>query len=116
MIDWDELVLGPVMGIFGEGQATDPSSWPTYYPARGGSFQLEGAVYDSEYQKVTVLADGSTTTTRHPVLGVRERLFQVPPAQGEGVSIPSESMTFAVADVQPDGHGHILLVLMETDA
>lgn len=114
-IDWDDLVLAPVMDLFGEGERGSPSTWPTYYPAGGGSFQLEGAVFDAAYQHTEIVGDASMVTTS-PVLGVRACLFRAPPAQGETVYIPSAGRIYAVANPQPDGHGHVLLVLMETDA
>ena len=115
-IDWDTELLEPVMAVFGEGQATDPSSWPTYIPAGGEAFQLPGAVFDQEYRRVGDLGDGSTETSSHPVLGVRDAVFAVQGVaakQRDTVMIPSAAQTFAVADVQADGHGHTLLILIQ---
>lgn len=114
-IDWDGLVLGPVMGMFGEGDAGAPASLPTYHPKRGKPFRLTDAVFDAAYQLVTELGDGTTQTSAHPVLGVRASLFPVPPAQGDVVHIPSVRRHYAVTDPRADGHGHILLVLIEAE-
>jgi hypothetical protein len=115
-LDWDGLLLGPVMDIFGEGQAGMPATWPTYIPKGGIPFQLRGAVYDEEYRRVVDLGDGTTDTSSHPVLGVRDAVFAergIEPGVGGLAIIPAAGRTLAVIDVQPDGHGHTLLILAE---
>ena len=112
MIDWDALLLSPLMDVFGEGVPSDPSTWPTYIPTSGPSFQLRGAVFDSEYIEVTTGGEGFENTSQHPVLGVRLSLFPSPPVQDDKVTIPSVGATYRVREVQPDGHGHAKLVLM----
>ncbi len=116
-IDWDAELLGPVMDEFGEGLATVPSSWPTYRASRGSmAIPIRGAVFDSQYQRVTDLGDGQTETSYFPVLGVRNAVFAqagIEPKQSGIVYIPSVAQLFAVQDVQADGHGHTLLILME---
>ena len=107
MIDWDREVLGPVMGIFGEDQR------PLYTPPGGIPFYVDGAVFDEAYASVTELADGSTTTTVGPALGVRTVLFCDPPAQGGIVYVPRTGKTYVVRDVRPDGHGHAKLLMNE---
>jgi hypothetical protein len=111
-IDWDALVLAPVMGIFGEGVPVDKSTWPLYTLTTNESFRLADAVFDREYSAVTVSDDGVANSTRRPVLGVRLALFAVPPAQGNRVYIPSVGLTFIVREVQEDGHGEAQLMLM----
>lgn len=113
-IDWDAELLGPVMGLFGEGDSADASTWPIYSPAGGAPFALAGAVFDREFLEVTTNADGSDNTSRRPVLGVRVSLFPSPPVQGDLVRIPSVGLTYIVREVQPDGHGHAKLMLMKT--
>jgi hypothetical protein len=114
-IDWDAEVLSPVMELFGEGDPVDPSTWPTYTPRGLTGFQLADAVFDAEYEQVDVNPDDGTTSTSHrPVLGVRVSLFPRKPAQNDTVFIPSVAKTYVVRDVQPDGHGHAKLMLMET--
>ncbi|MGI4881200.1 MAG: head-tail joining protein [Janthinobacterium lividum] len=115
-LDWDALVLQPAMDIFGEGQAGRPDTWPTYRPAGGSAFPLRGAVYDSNYKRVTDLGDGTTETAEHPVLGVRDSLFGgVQPGQGDQVYIPSVDQLYAVVEAEQDGHGQTLLILMEAE-
>lgn len=114
-IDWDAELLAPVMAVFGEGMPGVPASWPTYHPDGGAAFQLPDAVFDEAYAH-TEIVDDVPISTRNPALGVRASLFVTPPQQGDLVFIPSVEKTFAVANPQPDGHGHVLLILMETDA
>lgn len=111
--DWDGLVLGPAMGIFAEGQPSDSTTWPTYTPRGLASFALADAVFDAEYESVTVDADGVASSSRMPVLGVRVALFPQLPAQNDQVFIPSTGKTYVVSDVHPDGHGFAKLILME---
>ncbi len=115
-IDWDDFVLTPLMGIFGEGVPGDPSSWPRYTPRGGSAFQLPDAVFDEQYHRVVEQGEGSEVSTTTPVLGVRAALFPQPPDQGDRVFIPSNGKTYRIADDQPDGHGHILLILIEAQA
>lgn len=112
-IDWDVEVLAPVMSVFGEGVPADPASLPTYMPRGLPPFQLADAVFDSAYQRITELADGSTSNTASPVLGVRAALFATPPRQSDSVFIPSVGKMYGVTDVEPDGHGQIKLILIE---
>jgi len=115
-MDWDNFVLKPLMEIFGEGVPAIPASWPTYTPRRGAAFPLPDAVFDEQYRRVVDQGDGSEVSTSTPVLGVRASLFAIDPAQGDRVLIPSNGKTYRIADVQPDGHGHILLILTEAMA
>lgn len=115
-IDWDADLLQPVMAVFGEGVADAPSSWPTYTPRRGPAFQLPGAVFDEQYRRVVDQGDGSEVSSSMPVLGARAALFRQDPVQGDRVSIPSNGKSYRIADVQADGHGHILLILIEASA
>jgi len=112
VIDWDAELLAPVMGIFGEGTASQPASLPFYTPRGLPGFPLPDAVFDSEYRAVTELAEDARGATVTPVLGVRRSLFPLPPRQNDTVYIPSVDGTFIVTNVQPDGHGHVLLILM----
>lgn len=111
-VDWDAELLAPVMAVFGEGDASQSATWPTYFPAAGISFPLAEAVFDRAYADVMLEGDGSQITSRKPCLGVRLALFEVEPAQSDEVFIPSVPGTFIVKDVQADGHGHAKLILM----
>lgn len=108
-IDWDKEVLAPVMQVFGE------DLLPLYAPRDGAPFLLSCAVFDSEYLEISDMSgDTAGQSTQRPVLGVRLSLFASPPAQNDTVTIPSTGKTYVVRDVQPDGHGHAKLMLMET--
>lgn len=115
-IDWDALVLAPAMAIFGEGQPSQPDQWPLFQPKGGAAFRLADAVFDAAYRRVEDLGDGTTSTSEHPVLGVRDALFAQPgrrmAKQGDRLTMAS-GKRYAVADVQSDGHGHSLLILIE---
>jgi hypothetical protein len=113
MIDFDALVLGPVMGIFGEDLA---HGLPVYTPAGHAAFDLADAVFDDAYSALMLQDGAPETNTLEPVLGVRLALFPVPPAQNDEVYIPRVGITFIVRDVQPDGHGHAKLILMQRAA
>lgn len=110
-IDWDAEVLGPVMATFGEDERT---GLPVYTPRGLPAFKLADAVFDAQYEQIEAApGDGAASSTRRPVLGVRLSLFPRPPAQNDRVYIPSAGKGYVVKNVQPDGHGHALLILME---
>lgn len=119
-IDWDAEVLDPVMAVFGEGDPASPGTWPLFLPRSGNPFRLSHAVFDAEYLDAeTTPGDDTGQTSRRPVLGVRTALFTAQglwPRQNDRVTIPSTGKTYLVRDVQPDGHGHAKLMLMETAA
>jgi len=107
-IDWDQHVLAPMMsaGVFGE------NVQPTFMPAAGGSFPIDG-VFDRPYHGLVLEADGEPGfATRKPVIGVRLSQFTVDPLKGDKVFIPSVPETYIVSDVRPDGKGHAVLELM----
>lgn len=114
-IDWDGLVLGPIMDIFGDGQADDPSTWPLYMPVGGAAFRLAGAVFDRETLIVTTGDEGTENISRMPVIGVRDALVIAGcgrvSQQGDKITIPSVGFTFIVREPHPDGHGHSKLLL-----
>jgi len=112
-IDWDTELLGPVMACFGEDETT---GLPVYTPQGLPAFELADAVFDAQYEQVVLDGEGSQQTTRRPVLGVRRSLFPRDPAQNDTVYIPSVGKTYVVKNPEPDGHGHVLLMLMETAA
>ncbi len=101
MIDWDALVLGPAVGIFGEPV--------TYTYAAGAPISITG-VYDEQYVGVDV-ADGQQVTSSMPVLGVRLSQFPLMPQQGDTLFIQRTAETFVVKEVRPDGHGAAKLML-----
>lgn len=116
MIDWDSLVLGPCMGVFGE-----PVD---YAPAAGTpTFRVSG-VFDEAYRSIAPMGDGpfpsselsalgapGAITAEMPVLGVQLSAFPVPPVQGDLLTIVRTSESYVVKEVQPDGHGWAKLLL-----
>lgn len=107
-IDWDRLVLQPVHRIFGAG----PEDPPEIYWSGGAPFQVPDAVF--ERQHITI---DRGNQARAPVSGIFPTLGLRAAALPLGVTIRQNDRvrvreeTFAVMDVQPDGMGHILLVL-----
>jgi hypothetical protein len=101
-IDWDGVVLGPVVTVFGE-----PA---LYSPADGAAYSITG-VFDEAYQQIR-LEDGQIPiTTDLPVFGVRLAQFATPPRQGDQLSIVSNGTAYAIREVRPDGHGWAKLML-----
>lgn len=113
-LDWDALVLAPVMAVFGEGDPVDDTMLPFYTPRGLPGFPLRDAVFDEQYEQVQVV-DGEEppSIARRPLLGVRTSLFPRDPAQNDRVRLPSTGKSYIVSSVQPDGHGHAKLFLME---
>jgi hypothetical protein len=104
VIDWDADCLGPVMAVFGGGV--------NYRPRTGAAFDIADAVFDAQYAYVVRDPQtGEDVTTTSPVLGVRSILFPTPPKQNDSVLIGASGVLYVVKDVQPDGHGHIRLLL-----
>ncbi|HEV2365402.1 MAG TPA: hypothetical protein VGS12_14530 [Caulobacteraceae bacterium] len=106
-IDWDKAVLGPTVGVFGEGC--------TYYPAAEWPFALTG-VFDRAYRDVNIIETDPDIVTVQPVLGVRLAAFPLgqPPAVGDKLYVPSVDITYLVREVRPDGHGWAKLMLNAT--
>lgn len=108
MIDWDSLVLAPLMSIFGE------ATQATYTPKSGaGAFSIDG-VFDRAYKDLTILEGDPGFNSLGPVLGVRLAQFASPPLQGDTVTIASVGLTYMVGNVQSDGHGWCKLRLNST--
>ena len=108
-LDWDELVLAPVMAVFGDAV--------TYRPVNAPAFTISDAVYDSQYTYVLHGGgpNGEDVTTTSPMLGVRAAVCPNP-AQDDQVFIGTfnglpVNTTFVVKDVRPDSHGHTILLL-----
>lgn len=109
-VDWDSLVIGPLMEAFG-----DPI---TYTPAAGVAFQITG-VFDNEYLDLNAIGSeidrvgmpGNITTSR-PVLGVQISQFSLVPTQGDKITLLSGA-SYTVMEVRQDGHGWAKLLLNE---
>ena len=100
-IDWDKMLLAPVVGVFGE---------PVIYIPMAGAPYSMNMVYD-EANKDMTLADGMGVNTSKPIVSGRLLLFQAPPLQRDQVKIVRTGETFVVKDVDTDGHGSVKLEL-----
>lgn len=106
MIDFDKIVLGPLMRTFGE------SSQPLYrFGGAGAAVELPDAVYDEAYVEVVEPENGPPITSTTPVIGVRLALLSQAPAQGDTVYVPRVNETYMVNNIEPDGQGWALLKL-----
>ncbi|WP_434627640.1 head-tail joining protein [Chromobacterium sp. CV08] len=102
MINWDEAVLAPLQEVFGEPV--------TYTTTTGQSIAISG-VFDEAYHPVDGLGGSTYTSTAQPVLGIRAAALPFPPLAGDVVAIQRTGIVYSVADVHPDGHGAIKLML-----
>lgn len=100
-IDWDKMLLAPVVGVFGEAVI--------YTPAGGVPFQFTG-VYD-EANKDLNLAGGMGVNTSIPIVSGRMAQFPTPPLQGDQLLIVRTGDLFVVKDIDADGHGSVKLEL-----
>jgi hypothetical protein len=87
---------------------------PLYQPVSGPSFTLGSAVFDAAHKEIT-FKEGAPISTLRPVLGVRLSLFPMGVAPQQGDRVTLRSILYKVADVQPDGHGHALLILKRAE-
>lgn len=110
MIDWDNLVLGPLETIFGEGQR--PDGQVMFFPAGRAGYPIDG-VFDSAYREAELIDPLVGSNNAQPVLGVRLSTFLEEPAQDDEVYIPSIAKRYLVNDVRPDSHGWAKLMLSE---
>jgi len=111
MIDWDALVVGPCVAVFGQ-QAPDGSGTPTYMPVTGRPFLING-VFDNGVVPIELNDPSSDIFTTKPVLGCRASDFPAEAAPNDQVFIPSENQTYVVRAVTYDSHGGVLLNLLE---
>jgi hypothetical protein len=105
MIDWNRMVNGPVMAVFGD-QAR-------YQPMAGAAFDIQGTFHEA--YKSLDLTGGMGVTTEMPALGVLLSDFPMLPKQKDRVAIKSTALhgggTFVVKEVQLSGIGGALLLL-----
>ena len=107
-VNWDALVLGPLMGAFGDSV--------TYRPAAGGSFVITG-VFDDAYLKEVMFEDASMGVTEiSAVLGVQLSQFASIPAQNDQLSVARVSTTYVVREARPDSHGGMKLLLSKVSS
>jgi hypothetical protein len=119
VIDWDALVVGPNISVFGQSVLYQPMT--ALY--QGGPLVANGpplpiiGVFDEGYQELDPLSTGdmigrpSYVTSARPVLGVQVSQIAITPKQGDLLTVVLTAQRFVVAEVQPDGHGHALLLL-----
>lgn len=110
MIDWDALVVGPCVSVFGQ-----PI---TFRPAAGGAFPITG-VFDDAYLGVVMGTDGDPAiATIDPVLGVQLSQFTAlglaDPDQDDTLTVDAVGKTYMVMNVEPDGKGLVKLRLTRT--
>ena len=103
MIDWDGLVHGPVMGVFGESARVE------YTPAGGSSFFVDG-IFDEAARPVRLVTDPDVNEVS-PLLGVRLTLFPLgyDPRNAKGDTFVVRGITYVVKDGKPDSHGWAIL-------
>lgn len=99
-IDWDSVVLSPVMGTFEESVL--------YMPAAGAPFAANG-VFTEGYESVDLGPDTPPATSELPRLGVRLSQLAATPGQGDQVIV--RSFTYVVQEVRLDSHGRADLIL-----
>src|SRR3569623_1562306 len=105
MIDWDKVVTGPVMSVFGE-----PA---LFTPVAGSAFTIHCTFHEA--YKGVEFADGMAVTSASPAIGVQLSEFPSEPAQRDQVAITATSLhgggTYVVKEVRPNGIGAALLLL-----
>jgi len=111
-IDWDKVLLGPLEGVFGEGDQAGGSVM--FYPQIGTPYAVDG-VFDAAYRDVNLVDSMVDANTTQPVLGIRLAIFRAEPLQDDQVYIPSTGNMYLVKEVRPDSHGwaKLMLAVME---
>lgn len=140
-IDWNSLVVGKTMGVFGDAvryfpitPALDVAGQPTF-DFEGNAIGTPGVpygttgVFDAAYIEVTPAGAGPFTSTdsmefgapggiteARPVLGVQPSAMLTYPIQGDKLTVfmtatGRHSKLYVVKEVQEDSHGWALLLL-----
>lgn len=103
MVDWDELLHAPLMGVFGE------SALVQYSIAGGAPFGVDG-IFDEGARPVHLVTDPDVNEIV-PTLGIR--LAQFPagfePRNSKGDTFVARGVTYVVKDGKPDSHGWAIL-------
>lgn len=109
MLDWDTVVIGPLMSVFGE-----PA---TFMPLAGGSFPIT-VVFDDAFVKEALFEDGSSGVVEvSACVGVQLTQFAADPLQNDKVFIPANPLkrrlaaTYIVRKPMVDSHGAARLLL-----
>ena len=107
-VNWDQVVLKSLMGVFGEPV--------TYKPASGTPYPIEG-VFDDAYLKEVMFEDASQGVTEiSAVLGIQLSQFSAYPVQNDQLSVTSVNSTYVVREVRPDSHGGAKLLLSKVSS
>jgi hypothetical protein len=107
-IDWDARVVAPCVRVLGE-----PI---TYRPANGVPYQISG-VFDNAYREIDELTGELVPLVAAiPVIGARMADFNIPPAQGDQLTVLGNGLSYVVKEQRADSHGHVLLKLNRTTA
>lgn len=103
MIDWDGLVLGPTMNIFGQPVVVTPSrSQPSAAPyVAQGIFKADATSIPMD--------DGTVIAATIYTLGVRLSDYAVPMMPED--QIVTSGLSFQIDRVHPDGQGGATLTL-----
>lgn len=111
-VDYGVEVHAPLIEIYGQTVAYGPvvSAPAAEVFDVDGIFERHHEIILDEMKGSELDAPGHSTTA--PVLTVRLSDFEADPEQGDQITIGAE--TFAVWDVQPDGHGMADLILRLT--
>lgn len=103
-VDFDTLVLAPVLGIFG-----DPCQ---YVPAQRANPVPITGVFEEFHRTINVSGDGAAVEDSRAVLGVR--LADFPTTDGpalEELVQTSDGRWWSIDNIEPDGVGHLKLIL-----
>lgn len=105
-INWDALVIGPTMTVFGE-----PI---TYTRSYGKPITITG-VFDDAYLAEAMFEDGTTGVTElSAVLGVQLSQFSCQPEPNDLVTVQRTGARFIVREMRNDSHGWAKLMLTRT--
>jgi len=104
VIDWGEVVLAPLMGVFGESATYTPSPGSPVF--NGTAFPIT-VIFDNAYVEVGEAA-GPGAMSRRPVFGVRLAEFPegFDPAEAQGDMITrADGTIYIVRAGRTDSHG-----------
>lgn len=103
MVDWDELLHAPLMGVFSE-------DTPVQYSVAGAPAISVDGIFDEGARPVRLVTDPEVNEIA-PMLGIR--LAQFPagfePRNANGDTFVVRGVTYVVKDGKPDSHGWAIL-------
>jgi len=106
MIDWDSIVINPLVGVFGQSG---------FLTQAGQTYPLSG-IFDEVYTNIDVV-DGMPVTTKMPCFSISLTEIVVIPKQKSKLFIPASfgaplnNTNYIIREVQNDGHGWCRLLL-----